>query len=87
MSTSVSPGRASRARSADSSASSPASRRGLSRVEIDARVAALAAEPRVLDLGELERLRDELAERVAEARRALRERAGSRPRTATCSSG
>ena len=39
------------------------------------RVAALAGEPRVLDLGELERLRDELAERVGEARLALRERA------------
>jgi hypothetical protein len=45
------------------------------RVEIDHRVAAIAAEPRVLDLGELERLRDELADRVAEARVALRERA------------
>ena len=45
------------------------------RVEVAHRVAALAGEPRVLDLGELERLRDELAERVAEARLALRERA------------
>lgn len=45
------------------------------RVEIGHRVAAIAAEPRVLDLGELERLRDELADRVAEARRTLRERA------------
>ena len=45
------------------------------RVEIDHRVAAVAAEPRILGLGELERLRDDLAERVAEARLALRERA------------
>jgi hypothetical protein len=45
------------------------------RVQIGHRVAAMAAEPRVLDLGELERLRDELAERVAEARLTLRERA------------
>ncbi len=44
------------------------------RVEVDHRVAAIAAEPRVLDLGELERLRDELAGRVADARLALRER-------------
>ncbi len=45
------------------------------RVEIGHRVGAAAAEPRVLGLGELERLRDELADRVAEARVALRERA------------
>ncbi len=45
------------------------------RVEVGHRVEAIAAEPRVLDLGELERLRDELAERVAEARLTLRERA------------
>lgn len=45
------------------------------RVEVDYRVAAIAAEPRVLDLGELERLRDDLAGRVAEARLTLRERA------------
>jgi hypothetical protein len=45
------------------------------RVEIPHRVAALAREPRVLGLGELERLRDDLAERVGEARLALRERA------------
>jgi hypothetical protein len=45
------------------------------RVEIGHRVDALAAEPRILDLGELERLRDELAERIAEARLTLRERA------------
>ena len=45
------------------------------RVEVGHRVAAIAAEPRVLDLGELERLRDELADRVAEARLTLHERA------------
>jgi hypothetical protein len=45
------------------------------RVEIGHRVGAFAAEPRVLDLGELERLRDELADRVAEARQTLHERA------------
>jgi hypothetical protein len=46
---------------------------GFGRVEVPHRVAALAREPRILDLGELERLRDELAERVGEARLALRE--------------
>lgn len=45
------------------------------RVEIDYRVAAVGGEPRVLGLGELEQLRDDLAERVAEARLTLRERA------------
>ena len=45
------------------------------RLELDYRVEALAAEPRVLDLGELERLRDDLADRVGEARSRLRERA------------
>lgn len=45
------------------------------RLEIPHRVAPLSAEPRILDLGELERLRDDLAERVGEARLALRERA------------
>ncbi|HEX8753684.1 MAG TPA: hypothetical protein VF731_09740 [Solirubrobacterales bacterium] len=45
------------------------------RVEIDYRVAALAGAGRVLGLGDLERLRDELADRVAEARRTLRRRA------------
>jgi hypothetical protein len=35
------------------------------------RIDAVAAAPRVLDLGELELIRDELADRVAEARRAL----------------
>jgi len=43
--------------------------------EVGYRVEAIAAEPRVLDLGELERVRDALADRVAEARVALRERA------------
>lgn len=46
---------------------------GFGRVEIDYRVAAVAAEPRVLDLGQLERLRDELATRIADARLTLRE--------------
>jgi hypothetical protein len=45
------------------------------RVEIPHRVGAVAGEPRVLGLGELEQLRDDLAERVAEAQLALRERA------------
>jgi hypothetical protein len=45
------------------------------RTEIEHRVAPVAAEPRVLDLGELERVRDSLADRVAEARLTLRERA------------
>jgi hypothetical protein len=45
------------------------------RVRIDDRVPAAATEPRVLDLGELERVRDELADRVAEARLTLTERA------------
>jgi hypothetical protein len=42
--------------------------------EVGHRIEAIAAEPRVLDLGELERVRDALADRVAEARVALRER-------------
>ncbi|MDX6590669.1 MAG: hypothetical protein QOI84_1943 [Solirubrobacterales bacterium] len=50
---------------------------GFGRVEVGHRVAALAAEPRVLDLGETERLRDDLADRVAEARQTLAERAGA----------
>jgi hypothetical protein len=45
------------------------------RVGIEHSVAPLATEPRILDLGELERLRDDLAERVAEARLTLAERA------------
>jgi hypothetical protein len=42
--------------------------------EVPHRVEAIAAAPRVLDLGELEAVRDRLAERVGEARRALVER-------------
>jgi hypothetical protein len=41
------------------------------RLEIDSRVEAVAAEPRALDLGELERVRDRLAERIADAGEAL----------------
>lgn len=44
------------------------------RVEIDTRVPALTGEPRVIDLGGLEAMRDALAARVAEAREVLRER-------------
>jgi hypothetical protein len=44
-------------------------------VEIDYRVAAPAAGPRLLDLGELEVVRDALASRVADTRRALGARA------------
>ena len=44
------------------------------RTEVPHRVDAIAAAPRVLDLGELEAVRDSLADRVAEARRALAER-------------
>ena len=42
--------------------------------EVPHRIGPAAAVPRVLDLGELEALRDRLAERVAEARQALVER-------------
>lgn len=42
--------------------------------EIPHRVDAVAAAPRVLDLGELEAVRDSLADRVAEARLAIAER-------------
>jgi hypothetical protein len=42
--------------------------------EVPHRVDALAAQPRVLDLGGLEAIRDGLADRVAEARQALIER-------------
>jgi hypothetical protein len=42
--------------------------------QVPHRIEAVAAAPRLLDLGELEALRDELADRVAEARRALVER-------------
>lgn len=44
------------------------------RTEVPHRVDAVAAAPRVLDLGELEAVRDSLADRVAEARQALAER-------------
>jgi hypothetical protein len=45
------------------------------RLELEATVEAVAAAPRTLGLGELERVRDRLAERVAEAREALADRA------------
>lgn len=48
---------------------------GFGRVTVEHRIAALAPEPRVLGLGELERARDALASRIGSARRALRERA------------
>jgi len=47
---------------------------GFRRVEIDAGVAAVAGEPRALDLGDLEAIRDSLADRIAEARVRLVER-------------
>jgi len=43
--------------------------------EVPHRVEAIAAAPRVLDLGELEVIRDRLAERIGEARAALADRA------------
>jgi hypothetical protein len=48
---------------------------GFGRVEVEHRIEALAREPRILGLGDLERLRDELAERIADARVTLRQRA------------
>jgi hypothetical protein len=45
-----------------------------SRIAIDARVSAPAGPPRIAGLAELERVRDSLAARVADARTALRER-------------
>ena len=45
------------------------------RVEVDAAIAPISGEPRVLGLGELEAIRDSLADRIAEARIKLRERA------------
>jgi hypothetical protein len=45
------------------------------RVSVDCEVGAPVGEPRVLDLGELERLRDDLAERIGEARLTLAEQA------------
>lgn len=47
---------------------------GFGRTEVPHRIDAVAAAPRVLDLGELEAVRDRLADRVAEAERALAER-------------
>lgn len=44
------------------------------RIEIDAGVAVPHGEPRIVGLGELERVRDALAARIAEARLALREK-------------
>lgn len=45
------------------------------RFEVDARAPASCNEPRLIDLGELERVRDALAARVTGARRSLEERA------------
>ncbi|HSS03929.1 MAG TPA: hypothetical protein VLK89_01920 [Solirubrobacterales bacterium] len=45
------------------------------RLQIDAEVAAVASEPRALDLGELEAIRDSLATRIGAAQRQLQERA------------
>src|SRR5215207_32112 len=51
---------------------------GFPRVVVDTRVTTAAGSaPRALGLGELERVRDELAERVADARVALDERAAA----------
>jgi hypothetical protein len=50
-------------------------REAFGHVEIPHRVEAIAAQPRVLDLGELEAVRDSLATRVSEARRSLAARA------------
>ena len=44
-------------------------------VEVDSAIAPMSGEPRVLGLGELEAIRDSLADRTAEARIQLRERA------------
>ena len=44
------------------------------RTEVPHRIGAVAVTPRVLDLGELEAVRDRLAERIAEARDGLAER-------------
>jgi hypothetical protein len=50
---------------------------GFPRVEIDTSVAVVAPAPRTLGLGELEMVRDALAERVADARLTLEERAAA----------
>lgn len=47
---------------------------GFGHTEVPHRIDAVAAAPRVLDLGELEAVRDRLADLVAEAERALAER-------------
>jgi hypothetical protein len=47
---------------------------GFGHTQVPHRVEAVAAAPRVLDLGQLEAVRDRLANRVAEARHALVER-------------
>jgi hypothetical protein len=49
-------------------------REAFGHVEVPHRVDAVAAQPRVLDLGELEAVRDRLATRAAEARETLEER-------------
>jgi len=46
---------------------------GFPRVEVDSAIAAISGVPRVLGLGELEQIRDSLADRVAGARVRLRE--------------
>lgn len=48
---------------------------GFPRVRVDTRVEPVAPAPRALGLGDLERVRDELADRVADARHALEDRA------------
>lgn len=48
---------------------------GFPRIGVDTAVPALSSQPRALDLGELESVRDALAAKVARARRALEERA------------
>ena len=75
MSTSASPGRAAAPGRPSRARARRALRRGLRPGRAGPPGRGVTAEPRVLDLGELERLRDELAERVADARVTLRERA------------
>jgi hypothetical protein len=48
---------------------------GFPRVAVSYRVEAVPLAPRLLGLGDLERVRDELADRISEARRSLAERA------------
>ncbi len=47
---------------------------GFPRIEVDTKISAVSGEPRVLGLGELEAVRDSLADRIADARIQLRER-------------